>query len=444
MSTVSEQQLALALEAMNQQTQACKALMESITEDMAALALHFGEHEQILVNKASTYALTNLGTTVNIALDNKSDQQWVIDQLGTKVDQLTINDTISVINNNVSERAKITDVNAALVLKADLNNTTAALDLKSSITWVQEQLDLYTTTVDMNMLLDEKADLVAGKIPAHQLPSFVDDVLSYPTQTGFPTTGVEGKIYVSEADNTTYRWSGTAYVAVGSSLGLGETSTTAYRGDRGKVSYDHAVSAHAVQNAQQNVQSDWDAPSGDAFIRNKPAEFPPETHTHTPSEVSLGNLPNAKSDAVNSASSDQLATSLAAKTAYDRGNAAHSIASAATTSLATKANTTDVNAALALKANTSALALKADITAMNLKAATTWVQAQLNLKANLSLLTTINNRLASLESTAASHNATLVSLTNQVNAINSTLNTSPSLATIKNWYTTSTYNEPNG
>ena len=53
-------------------------------------------------------------------------------------------------------------------------------------------------------------------------------------------TGEEGKIYVDLSTNTTYRWSGSAFVAVGSSLALGETSSTAYRGDRGKTAYDHS------------------------------------------------------------------------------------------------------------------------------------------------------------------------------------------------------------
>ena len=38
-----------------------------------------------------------------------------------------------------------------------------------------------------------------------------------------------------------------------SSLGLGETSSTAYRGDRGKTAYDHSQTAHAPSNAQANV-----------------------------------------------------------------------------------------------------------------------------------------------------------------------------------------------
>ena len=73
-----------------------------------------------------------------------------------------------------------------------------------------------------------------GKVPANQLPSYVDDVLEYGTFNTFPTTGEDGKIYVAQDTNLTYRWSGTRYVEISQSLALGETSTTAYPGDKGK------------------------------------------------------------------------------------------------------------------------------------------------------------------------------------------------------------------
>jgi hypothetical protein len=53
-------------------------------------------------------------------------------------------------------------------------------------------------------------------------------------------------------------------------LALGETSATAYRGDRGKTAYDHSQAAHAPSDAEANVNADWDASSGDAQILNKP------------------------------------------------------------------------------------------------------------------------------------------------------------------------------
>ncbi len=79
-----------------------------------------------------------------------------------------------------------------------------------------------------------------GKVPSSQLPSYVDDVLEYSTLSAFPTTGETGKIYIALDTNKTYRWSGTTYTVIASDLALGETSSTAYRGDRGKVAYDHA------------------------------------------------------------------------------------------------------------------------------------------------------------------------------------------------------------
>ena len=80
-----------------------------------------------------------------------------------------------------------------------------------------------------------------GKVPSSQLPSYVDDVLEFTNFNTFPIEGESGKIYIAVDTNRTYRWSGTQYTEISSSLSLGETSSTAYRGDRGKVAYAHAV-----------------------------------------------------------------------------------------------------------------------------------------------------------------------------------------------------------
>ena len=80
----------------------------------------------------------------------------------------------------------------------------------------------------------------SGRVPSGQLPSYVDDVLEYSSRSAFPATGETGKIYVALDTNKTYRWGGSDYVEISPSLALGETSSTAYRGDRGKAAYDHA------------------------------------------------------------------------------------------------------------------------------------------------------------------------------------------------------------
>lgn len=79
-----------------------------------------------------------------------------------------------------------------------------------------------------------------GKVPAAQLPSYVDDVLEYSAKSSFPATGETGKIYIDTSDNKTYRWSGSIYVEISESLALGVTSSTAYYGDKGKTAYDHS------------------------------------------------------------------------------------------------------------------------------------------------------------------------------------------------------------
>ena len=81
-----------------------------------------------------------------------------------------------------------------------------------------------------------------GKVLAAQLPGFVDDVLEYSDFASFPGSGESGKLYVADDTGAVYRWSGSAYVQIssGGDLVLGETDTTAYRGDRGAAAYAHS------------------------------------------------------------------------------------------------------------------------------------------------------------------------------------------------------------
>lgn len=78
----------------------------------------------------------------------------------------------------------------------------------------------------------------SGIIPSAQLPSYVDDVIEVDTFDSLPDTGESGKIYIVQDTNLTYRWSGTDYVEISKSLALGENSSTAYPGDKGKATTD--------------------------------------------------------------------------------------------------------------------------------------------------------------------------------------------------------------
>ena len=115
-----------------------------------------------------------------------------------------------------------------------------------------------------------------GKVPSSQLPSFVDDVIEVDSYDNLPTTGEAGKIYVTKDTNLTYRWSGSRYIEISASLALGETSSTAYPGDKGKATTDslnaHLAdfnNPHKVDKAQVGLgnvdnTSDKDKPVSDA------------------------------------------------------------------------------------------------------------------------------------------------------------------------------------
>ena len=97
-----------------------------------------------------------------------------------------------------------------------------------------------------------------GKVPSSQLPSYVDDVVEYDSLSDFPLTGETGKIYIARDTDKTYRWGGSAYTEISASLAIGETSSTAYRGDRGKAAYDAAVvnpDSAPTQNSDNLVKS---------------------------------------------------------------------------------------------------------------------------------------------------------------------------------------------
>ena len=60
----------------------------------------------------------------------------------------------------------------------------------------------------------DASKITTGTIDAARLPAYVDDVLEYPTLSGFPVTGETGKIYIALDTNKAYRWSGSTYVYI--------------------------------------------------------------------------------------------------------------------------------------------------------------------------------------------------------------------------------------
>ena len=98
-----------------------------------------------------------------------------------------------------------------------------------------------------------------SKIPNAYLPSYVDDVLEYASYSNFPTTGEAGKIYVAKDTNKTYRWSGTQYTEISSSIALGETTGTAYDGGKGKALEDNVatIKSNYVKEVSSGMSQEY-------------------------------------------------------------------------------------------------------------------------------------------------------------------------------------------
>ena len=109
-------------------------------------------------------------------------------------------------------------------------------DRKAGDTTITNSLNAFISTKGQPSGLAELDS--TGKVPAAQLPSYVDDVLEFSTKAQFPQIGETGKIYVSKDTNLTYRWTGTQYLEISQSLALGETPSAAYPGDKGKANRD--------------------------------------------------------------------------------------------------------------------------------------------------------------------------------------------------------------
>lgn len=124
----------------------------------------------------------------------------------------------------------------------------------------------------------------SGLVPAAQLPSYVDDVLEYAHVGLFPGTGEVGKVYISHFDGTMFRWTGTLYVEVSSTLALGDQWWTAHRGDHGADAYTHSLigtgNPHGVTAAETGA-----VPSG---LLDAKGDLIAASADNTPAKLAVG------------------------------------------------------------------------------------------------------------------------------------------------------------
>ena len=183
-----------------------------------------------------------------------SNKLLVASDLSVKADKVNgaINDDIALLDgtgNLKDSNKKLSDLQPKLNEGngIDINTTTNTISLDTSYLTASRLGFIPTTEKGSNNGVAELDN--AGKVPSSQLPSYVDDVIEGYLDSGtfyedsahtIPITPESGKIYVDLTTNTTYRWSGTAYVQISESLALGTTHTTAYYGDYGQTAYNHS------------------------------------------------------------------------------------------------------------------------------------------------------------------------------------------------------------
>ncbi len=126
----------------------------------------------------------------------------------------------------------------------------------------------------------------SGKVPASQLPGFVDDVLDTYVRSGATLysaawlslekngaalTPEEGKLYIvkeGEYANHQYRWTGSQYGEIASSLALGEVTGTAYDGGKGKALKDELTAeAKRIDDNETDIAAlRTDVDTGETYI----------------------------------------------------------------------------------------------------------------------------------------------------------------------------------
>lgn len=134
------------------------------------------------------------------------------------------------------------------ILIEDLNANAEILD--KTLKKIANTLALLDTQgVDISELLKKKADLdQSGKVKKDQMPEIklTNFVQIYEARGNFPDVGERNVLYLSKATNKVYFYDtdDRQYEVISASLDLGETHKDAYRGDRGKIAYDHSQSPH--------------------------------------------------------------------------------------------------------------------------------------------------------------------------------------------------------
>ena len=201
----------------------------------------------VLVGTTSEYPFVS-DESVVVAKVTRGSSNITIDEINTSPPE-PIEATAVAWGNLSGNLTDQTDLVSAFGLKADVSVVNQKADASTLTAHTSDDNNPHGVTAAQAGAVPTSAvgsaDGVAeldsyGRVLTSQLPSYVSDVSEHADYASFPGTGDTDKIYVALDTGKVYRWGGTVYAEISASLTIGETNTTAARGDHGKTAYDHS------------------------------------------------------------------------------------------------------------------------------------------------------------------------------------------------------------
>lgn len=199
-----------------------ESLLNQILSQLSIIALDNSKNSE-KINDLEEKKVNKSGDTMTGPLKVQEGDFWTV----------LNKDSVQVVD---SESMQLTELRVGEIVNSSSNQDTgtynAYLKLPTTSGTLALMSDLSGVVVELTSIIDSLEDSTVLKtqvgvangvaplneskmIPSEYLPSYVDDVLEFPTFDDFPRPGENGKIYVDKSTNYTWRWSGTDYVQVG-------------------------------------------------------------------------------------------------------------------------------------------------------------------------------------------------------------------------------------
>ena len=214
------------------------------------------------INSSTAYMRSNDGTNkvvvkgASIAIEENSKQRVYVDNLVTELYSPSRLNYLKVYNSGLlfvhagNNRFKV-DGNYTQMLSpggGNLNIGNDGLFYSGAIVQTSAHKGVANGIAELD---------ASGIVPVSQLPAYVDAIDEYATLAALISADPQeaNKVYITVDDNKVFRYTGTSgsYAEISSTLVIGTTSTTAYRGDRGLIAYDHSQSAHSYEPINANI-----------------------------------------------------------------------------------------------------------------------------------------------------------------------------------------------